>query len=183
MTKYHNHRMKLKWFNPRDMVLPKVSQATKDPTQGKLSHNWEGPYKVVRYSRRGSYYLEDTNKKPLPHPWNAEHLKKYYKWRNQHPTSISSSTWNTSSYSLTDKWDFIVFMHKFYFKHFPFFVKYNPCNTFYKRGWIKQIRHLQSYFFPNDQISNISWWKTPSTKATSLKHSINDKNSINKGWV
>ena len=32
MTKYHNHRVKLKRFNPGDMVLPKVSQATKDPT-------------------------------------------------------------------------------------------------------------------------------------------------------
>ena len=78
MTKYHNHRVKLKRFNPGDMVLPKVSQATKDPTKGKLGPNWEGPYKVVQYSRRRSYYLKDMDEKPLPHPWNAEHLKKYY---------------------------------------------------------------------------------------------------------
>ena len=45
-----------------DMVLWKVSQATKDPTQEKLGPNWEGLYKVVCYSRRGSYYLEDMNK-------------------------------------------------------------------------------------------------------------------------
>ena len=32
MTKYHNQRVKLKRFNPGDMVLWKVSQATKDPT-------------------------------------------------------------------------------------------------------------------------------------------------------
>ena len=78
MTKYYNQRVKLKRFNSRDMVLRKVSQATKDPTQEKLGPNWEGSYKVVRYSRRGSYYLEDMNIKPLPRPWNAEHLKKYY---------------------------------------------------------------------------------------------------------
>ena len=78
MTKYHNQRVKLKRFNPGDMVLWKVSQATKDPTQEKLGPNWEGLYKVVCYSRRGSYYLEDMNGKPLPRPWNAEHLKKYY---------------------------------------------------------------------------------------------------------
>ena len=74
MIRYNNQRVKLKCFNPRDMVLRKVSQATKDPNEGKLGSNWEGPYKVVRYSRRGSYYLEDTNGKPLPHLWNVEHL-------------------------------------------------------------------------------------------------------------
>ena len=78
MTKYHNQRVKLKRFNPGDMVLWKVSQATKDPTQGKLGPNLEGLYKVVRYSRRGSYYLEDMDGKPLCHPWTAKHLKNYY---------------------------------------------------------------------------------------------------------
>ena len=77
MTKYHNQKGKLKRFNPRDMILRKVSQATKNPTQGKLGPNWEGPYKVVRYLRKGSYYLENMNEKTLPRPWNAEHLKKY----------------------------------------------------------------------------------------------------------
>ena len=60
------------------MVLRKVSQATKDPTQGKLGPTWEGPYKVIRYLRRGSYYFKDLNGNPLPHPWNVEHRKKYY---------------------------------------------------------------------------------------------------------
>ena len=78
MTRYCNQRVKLKRFNPKDMVLWKVSQATKDPNEGKLGPNWEGPYKVVRHSRRGSYYLEDTKSKPLSRPWNAEQLKKYY---------------------------------------------------------------------------------------------------------
>ena len=78
MTRYYNQRAKLKRFNPGDMVLRKVSQATKDPNDGKLGPNWEGPYKVVRYLRRGSYYLEDTKGKPLPRPWNAKNLKKYY---------------------------------------------------------------------------------------------------------
>ena len=78
MMRYYNQRVKLKRFNPRDMVLRKISQATKDLNEGKLGPNWEGPYKVIRYSRRGSYYLEDTKGKPLSRPWNAEHLKKYY---------------------------------------------------------------------------------------------------------
>ena len=60
MTRYYNQRVKLKRFSLGDLVLQKVSQATKDPIEGKLGPNWEGPYKVIRYSRRGSYYLEDT---------------------------------------------------------------------------------------------------------------------------
>ena len=36
MQKYYNQRVKLRRFNPGDMVLWKVSQATKDPVQGKL---------------------------------------------------------------------------------------------------------------------------------------------------
>ena len=78
MPMYHNQSVKLRRFNPDDMVLRKVSQATKDPTQGKLGPNWEGPYKVIHYSRRESYYLKDLDDNPLPHPKNVEHLKKYY---------------------------------------------------------------------------------------------------------
>ena len=78
MTKYHNQRVKLRRFNSRDMILRKISQATKDPTQGKLGPNLEGPYMVVCYSRKGSYYLEGMDGNPLPCPWKLEHLKKYY---------------------------------------------------------------------------------------------------------
>ena len=78
ITRYYNQRVKLKHFNPGDLVLRKVSQATKDLNEGKLGPNWESPYKVICYSRRGSYYLEDAKGKPLPCPWNAEHLKKHY---------------------------------------------------------------------------------------------------------
>lgn len=78
MSKYHNQRVKLRRFNPGDMVLQKVSQDAKDPTKGKLSPNWEGPYKVIRYSGRGSYYLEDLDRNSLLRPWNVEHLKKCY---------------------------------------------------------------------------------------------------------
>ena len=39
MTRYYNQRVKLMRFNPKDMVLWKVSQATKDPNKGKLGPN------------------------------------------------------------------------------------------------------------------------------------------------
>ena len=78
IAEYYNRRVKLKKFNIGDLVLRKVTPATKDPAQGKLGPNWEGPYKVVYYSCQGSYHLEDAEGKRLPHPWNVEILKRYY---------------------------------------------------------------------------------------------------------
>nr|XP_023896291.1 uncharacterized protein LOC112008185 [Quercus suber] len=78
MTEYYNRRVKLRRLDIGDLVLRKVTQATKDPTQGKLGPTWEGPYKVIHYSRRGSYHLETLDGRKLPRPWNIEHLKKYH---------------------------------------------------------------------------------------------------------
>ena len=78
MAKYYNKKVKIRKFNTGDIALRKVSQATKDPSQGKLRPAWEGPYKVLRHSREDSYYLKSLDGQELPRPWNIEHLKKYY---------------------------------------------------------------------------------------------------------
>ena len=78
MTKHHDTLVKLRQFNIRDLVLKRVSLATKDPTHGKLGPNWEGLYRVINYKRRGSYYLEALDGQRLEHSWNVEHLRKYY---------------------------------------------------------------------------------------------------------
>ena len=77
-ARYHNQRMKHREFKMGDIVLRKVTLATKNPTQGKLGPTWEGPYKVVKFHKRGTYHLEKLDGTALPHPWNVEHLKKYY---------------------------------------------------------------------------------------------------------
>ena len=78
MTEYYNKRVKLKRLNIGDLVLRKITPATKDSAQGKLGPTWEGPYKIVHYSRQGSYHLESMDGKRLPRPWNIEHLKRYH---------------------------------------------------------------------------------------------------------
>jgi ribonuclease HI len=78
MARYYDRRVKDREFGVGDLVLRKVTLATKDPTQGKLGPTWEGPYRVVKFHRRGTYHLEKLDGDALPHPWNAEHLKKYY---------------------------------------------------------------------------------------------------------
>ena len=78
MREYYNKRVKLRQLDIGDLVLRKVTLATKNPTQGKLGPTWEWPYRVIHYSRRGSYHLETIDRQKLPRPWNIEHLTKYH---------------------------------------------------------------------------------------------------------
>ncbi|GFZ15785.1 hypothetical protein Acr_25g0001940 [Actinidia rufa] len=71
VTKYYNQRVKHRSFLPGDLVLRRVTLSTKEPNAGKLGPTWEGPYKVVKVSRPGTYWLEDPNERALSHPWNA----------------------------------------------------------------------------------------------------------------
>ena len=78
MAEYYNKRVKLRRLDIGDLVLHKVTTATKDSTQGKLGSKWERPYRVVHYSKQGSYHLDTLEGQRLSWPWNIEHLKKYY---------------------------------------------------------------------------------------------------------
>ena len=49
IMEYYNKRVKLRQLDIGDLVLCKVTPATKNPTQGKLGPTWEGPYRVVHY--------------------------------------------------------------------------------------------------------------------------------------
>ena len=68
MARYYNRKVKARRFNTGDLILKKVSQATKDPSQGKLGPAWEDPYEVIRHSKEGSYYLKSLDGRELPRP-------------------------------------------------------------------------------------------------------------------
>ncbi|XP_075661461.1 uncharacterized protein LOC142631225 [Castanea sativa] len=78
MAEYYNKRVKLRRLEIGDLVLRKVTTATKNSAQGKLGPTWEGPCRIVHYSRQGSYHLETLDGQRVPRPWNIEHLKKYH---------------------------------------------------------------------------------------------------------
>ena len=44
MVEYYNKRVKLKQLDIGDLILHKVTLATRDSAQGKLGPTWEGPY-------------------------------------------------------------------------------------------------------------------------------------------
>lgn len=78
MARQYDAVVKPRHFNIGDLVLKKVSLATKNPAHGKLGPNWEGPYRVINCKRQGSYYLETLDRRKLEHSWNVEHLRRYY---------------------------------------------------------------------------------------------------------
>ena len=78
MAKHYNSRVRHRDFQVGDLVLRNVTCATRDPSQGKLGPNWERPYRIASWQRKGTYHLEMLNEQKLHHSWNMEHLKKYY---------------------------------------------------------------------------------------------------------
>ena len=51
MARQSDAMVKPRRFNIRDLVLKKVTLATRNPAYGKLGPNWEGPYRVINHKR------------------------------------------------------------------------------------------------------------------------------------
>ena len=68
MARQYDAMVKPRRFNIGDLVLKRVSLATRNPAHGKLGPNWEGPYRVVNFKRQRSYYLEALDGRKLEHP-------------------------------------------------------------------------------------------------------------------
>ena len=78
LSKAFNQNVRERKFVVGELVLKKLLPGDKDPTQGKLAPNWHGPFRVTANAGQSSYRLEDMEGNPLPRPWNASHLKKFY---------------------------------------------------------------------------------------------------------
>ena len=68
MTRQYDAMVKPRCFNIGDLILKRVSLATRNSAYEKLGLNWEGPYKVINCKRQGSYYLETLDGRKLEHP-------------------------------------------------------------------------------------------------------------------
>lgn len=72
-----------KWVRPRsfkkgDLVLRRITQNTRVPSDGTFGANWEGPYRVDKPVGSGAYKLLHMDGTIVRHPWNAAMLRKYY---------------------------------------------------------------------------------------------------------
>ena len=78
ITRYFNIKVKKRAFSVGDLVLRRVFLAGKDPKDGVLGPNWEGPYQVIEVIKEGTYKLARLDGGAVPRTWNAIHLKRYY---------------------------------------------------------------------------------------------------------
>jgi hypothetical protein len=78
LKKKYGKNVSARSLAPGDMVLRKVLGSRKDPSQGKLGANWEGPYQVLSEAGLGAFNLKGMDGKPLKRPWNISNLKKFY---------------------------------------------------------------------------------------------------------
>lgn len=69
---WYNKKVAPKAFRPGDVVL----RCALSP--GKLQNKWEGPILVIGSGTGGACRLAELDGTPLPHPWNANLLRRYY---------------------------------------------------------------------------------------------------------
>ena len=78
LARRYNCGVRTREFSAGDLVLRKAVGSMRDTNSGKLAQTWEGPYRVTAVAGSGAYYLEELDERPLPRPWNANNLKKFY---------------------------------------------------------------------------------------------------------
>ncbi|KAK3042709.1 hypothetical protein RJ639_000767 [Escallonia herrerae] len=78
VARYYNRRVRTKLFRVGDLVLRKLEVSDPKAAIGKLSPNWEVPYRILKVLRPGAYSLETLSGDPIPQTWNVENLWRYY---------------------------------------------------------------------------------------------------------
>uniref|UniRef100_A0A2N9GCT6 Integrase catalytic domain-containing protein n=1 Tax=Fagus sylvatica TaxID=28930 RepID=A0A2N9GCT6_FAGSY len=78
MKRGYDKNIRPRSFQVGDLVLRKVVANTRNPNDGKLGPNWEGPYRVTSFAGVGAYRLTDLDGKSVLRPWNICNLKKYF---------------------------------------------------------------------------------------------------------
>ncbi|RWW70452.1 hypothetical protein BHE74_00021866, partial [Ensete ventricosum] len=78
VTKLYNRRVRPRHVAAGDLVLQKTEVSDPTRSRGKLSPNWEGPYRVVDVVRDGTYTLVTMDRRVLPRTWHITNLRKFY---------------------------------------------------------------------------------------------------------
>nr|XP_025677746.1 uncharacterized protein LOC112777556 [Arachis hypogaea] len=74
----YNHGVIRREFAADDLVLRRNDIGPPTPGEGKLTPNWEGPYRIKAVIGKGAYKLERLDGNEVPRTWNAANLRRYY---------------------------------------------------------------------------------------------------------
>ena len=78
IARLHNRAIRIQPIQVADLVLQRTESVARAAEHGKLTANWEGPYKVVSQIRPGTYRLETLQGTPIPRAWHSSNLRKYH---------------------------------------------------------------------------------------------------------
>ncbi|XP_015931577.1 uncharacterized protein LOC107457906 [Arachis duranensis] len=78
MALRYNTKVLRREFEPNDLVLRRNDIGLLTPGEGKLTTNWEGPYRVKEVIGKAAFKLERLNGKEIPRTWNASNLRRFY---------------------------------------------------------------------------------------------------------
>ena len=78
VARQFNRQVKTRPIKLGVWVVRKVETTGLSHLKGKLGANWDGPYKVTKVIKPGTFRLENPEGIPLARPWNADNLKKFY---------------------------------------------------------------------------------------------------------
>ncbi|XP_075092447.1 uncharacterized protein LOC142172679 [Nicotiana tabacum] len=76
--RYYNKKAKVRPLRVGDYVLKAKTQVAKDPNEGKLGTNWDGPYKITATASKRAFQLETMERKLLQNNWNVARLKYFH---------------------------------------------------------------------------------------------------------
>nr|KYP72966.1 Pro-Pol polyprotein [Cajanus cajan] len=78
MSRCFNSNLRPRTFQEGDLVWRATGLARRNASEGKLSANWDGPFRIRHALNNGAYKLEELSGKVIPRTWNSTHLKTYY---------------------------------------------------------------------------------------------------------
>jgi len=78
ITCLHDRVVRLQPIQVGDLVLHRMEAVARAGEHGKLTDNWEDPYKVASQVRPGTYHLEIIHGSFTPRTWYSSNLRKYY---------------------------------------------------------------------------------------------------------
>ncbi|GAV79843.1 hypothetical protein CFOL_v3_23306 [Cephalotus follicularis] len=77
VSRYYNKRVNPRPLREGDLVLKNATISDPSSSRGKLSPNWEGPYKVKKILRPGTFKLKTLGGREISRAWNSKYLRKY----------------------------------------------------------------------------------------------------------
>ena len=76
IARQNDAMVKPRRFNIGDLILKRVSLATRNPVHGKLGPNWEGPYRVINCKRKRVILLGSLGWEKVRAPLECRAFKK-----------------------------------------------------------------------------------------------------------